>query len=139
MPESLDLADDGGCFACGRLNPIGLRLEFAEQDGEYVTYFTPRKEHQGFVGIVHGGIISTVLDEVMARYIWSLGRRAVTAEITVRLKRPARVGSRLRFAGKIDSEDRRLLHTSARATDKDGAVVAEAAARMVEVAQGDRA
>lgn len=138
MREALDLADDNCCFACGKLNPIGLNLEFEEQDGEYVAYFTPRREHQGFVGIVHGGIISTVLDEVMARYAWILGRKAVTGEITVRLRRPARVGSRLRFAGRIDSEDRRLILTSARATDETGAVVAEATARMVKVAHNDR-
>lgn len=138
MPESLDLADDNRCFACGKLNPIGLKLEFEERDGEYVAYFTPGREHQGFAGIVHGGIISTVLDEVMARYAWVLGRRAVTGEINVCLRRPARVGSRLRFAGRIDSEDRRLIRASARATDESGAVVAEATARMVKVAQDDR-
>ncbi len=134
MPEKLELADDRGCFACGPLNPIGLKLEFVEEGSEYVTYFTPGKEHQGFTDITHGGIISTVLDEVMARYAWVSGRKAVTAEMTVRLRRPARVGNRLRFAGKIDSEDRRLILASARATDETDTVVAEAVARMVKVA-----
>lgn len=133
MPGKLKLADDDGCFVCGRSNPIGLKLEFAEEGDEYVTYFTPRKEHQGFVDIVHGGLVGTVLDEVMVRYAYVLGRGAVTAEMTLRLKRPARVGSTLRVAARILSEDRRLINAAATATDSDGRVVAEATARMMKV------
>jgi len=119
---------------CGKSNPIGLKLEFAIEGEEYVTYFTPKKEHQGWVDIVHGGIMSTILDEVMARYVHVLGHNAVTGEITVRLKRPARIGQRLRFAGKVVTEDRRVIHTSARATDDEGNLIAEATGRMVRVA-----
>ena len=133
MPANLPLEDDSGCFVCGKSNPIGLKLDFAFEGEEYVTYFTPRKEHQGWVDIAHGGIISTVLDEVMARYVYVLGHNAVTGEITVRLKRPARIGRRLRFAGKVESENRRVIDTSARATDDEGNVIAEATARMVKV------
>lgn len=133
MPTKLDLNDDNGCFACGKANPIGLKLEFVIEGDEYVTYFTPRKEHQGWHGIVHGGIISTVLDEVMARSVYTAGHNAVTGEITVRLKRPAQIGQRLRVAGKMESEDRRVIHTSAKITDDNGATIAEATARMVKV------
>jgi uncharacterized protein (TIGR00369 family) len=138
LPSKIDLADDNGCFVCGKSNPIGLKLEFAVEGEEYVTYFTPSKQHQGYVGIVHGGIISTVLDEVMARYVHVLGLGAITAEMTVRLKRPARVGSRLRFAGRVDSQDGRVVHCSAAATDESGQLIAEATARMVKVAQNAR-
>lgn len=134
MPRSLPLQDDSGCFVCGKSNPIGLKLEFAIEGEEYVTYFTPKKEHQGWVDIVHGGIMSTILDEVMARYVHVLGHNAVTGEITVRLKRPARIGQRLRFAGKVVTEDRRVIHTSACATDDEGNLIAEATGRMVRVA-----
>jgi uncharacterized protein (TIGR00369 family) len=136
MSTIIDLKDDNGCFACGKSNPIGLKLEFSVEDDEYVTYFNPRKEHQGWADIVHGGIISTILDEVMARYVYKLGHLAVTGEINIRLKKPARVGERLRFAGKVESVDRRIIRTSARATDSEGTLVAEAAAKMVIV--GDR-
>lgn len=133
MPERPDLTDDGGCFACGKSNPVGLKLEFVEQNGEYVAFFTPAKEHQGFAGIAHGGIICTLLDEAMARYAWIRGRKAVTAEINVRLKRPARVGSILKVTGRIDSEDRRVIKASAQVTDESGEIVAQASARMVKV------
>ncbi len=134
MPGKLRLDDDDWCFVCGQSNPLGLKLQFAEEGDQYVTYFTPAKEHQGYVGITHGGVVGTVLDEVMARYVYVLGRSAVTAEITVRLKRPAAVGTKIRFAGKIESENARLILCSARATDEEGQLIAEASARMLKVA-----
>ena len=137
MPSKLDLADDDGCFACGKSNPIGLKLEFDREGDEYVTCFTPAKQHQGYVGIVHGGILSTILDEVMARYVHVLGHSAVTAEMTVRLKRPARIGRKLRFTGRIEETNSRMILCSARATDEDGTLIAEATAKMVRVAQDD--
>ena len=85
----LDLQDNGMCFVCGPKNPIGLKLEFVLDDGKYITRFTPGAEHQGFLGITHGGIVSTVLDEVMARLVYVLGIKALTAEMTIRLKKPA--------------------------------------------------
>ena len=79
------------CFACGVENPIGLKLEFRFEprpDGgeDYVTEFTPRREHQGYVGMTHGGIITTVLDEVMARLAWVKDIPAITAKMEVRLR-----------------------------------------------------
>jgi len=135
LPRHLELGDDDGCFACGKSNPFGLQLEFATEGEEYVAYFTPEKRHQGYVGIVHGGIVSTVLDEVMARYVHVLGHSAVTGEMTVRFKRPARVGHKLRFAGRIEEENSHMILCSARATDEDGTLIAEATGKMVRVAK----
>ncbi len=139
MARHLELGDDNCCFVCGKENPIGLKLKFDTIGGEYVTYFTPEKRHQGYVGITHGGIVSTVLDEVMARFVHSLGHNAVTGEITVRFKRPAAVGRRLKFVGRIDEENSRMLMTSANATDEQGVVIAEASAKMVKVAGNEAA
>lgn len=133
MPKMLELSDDDGCFVCGRSNPIGMKLDFIEENGEYITYFTPKKEHQGYQGITHGGIISTVMDEIMARYTHILGYHAVTGEITVRLKRPAHIGNRLRFVGRILSEEGRIINCGAEATDDEGKVIATATAKMVKV------
>ncbi len=102
--QKLGLADDDACFVCGKSNPIGLKLEFAQEGDEYVTYYTPLKVHQGYFGITHGGIVSTVLDEVMARYCRELGHKAVTGELVIRLRKPARTGARLRFAGRSSAK-----------------------------------
>jgi len=134
MPSEIELNDDNGCFVCGKSNPIGLKLDFAVEGDEYVTYFTPAKEHQGWVGIVHGGIVSTVLDEVMTRSVHVRGISAVTGEISVRFRKPTPVGKRLRFAGRVESENGRVISCSARATDEDGMPLAEATAKIIKVA-----
>jgi uncharacterized protein (TIGR00369 family) len=132
--SELKLVDDGGwCFACGENNPIGLKLKFEKLDGNYIAKFTPQKEHQGYEGITHGGIVSTLLDEAMARFAWAEGYSTVTAEMTVRFKRPARTGVELTLTGKITGEERRTVLCMAQATDPDGNVVAEATARLVKV------
>ena len=133
MPKHMDLGDDDWCFACGKSNECGLQLDFDMEGEEYVTYFTPQKRHQGYINIVHGGIVSTIMDEVMARYLHILGENAVTGEINVKFRRPAIVGHKLRFAGKLEDAKSRLLLCSARATDEDGTLIAEAVGKMVRV------
>jgi uncharacterized protein (TIGR00369 family) len=131
---NLDLTgNDGWCFACGENNPIGLKLRFEEKNGEYITRFTPEKDHQGYTGITHGGILATLLDESMARLPWANGQNAVTAELTVRYKLPAKIGEELTVIGRIISENRRTISCSAEARNPEGRIVAEATARLVKV------
>jgi len=89
----MELRDDGMCFACGKNNPLGLHLE-VRLDGERdaVTEFTPEKRHQGYKDIVHGGILVTVLDEVIAHTLYQRGIMAMTGKLEVRYHRPALVG-----------------------------------------------
>src|SRR5215475_10426452 len=77
------------CFVCGESNPLGLKLRF-ETDGRIVrSRFMPRPEHVGFKRVVHGGIIATLLDEIM---VWACAVRtkrfAFCAEMTVRFVNP---------------------------------------------------
>lgn len=77
------------CFVCGEANPLGLRLRF-ESDGRLVrAKFSPRAEHNGFKGVVHGGLIATVLDEIM---FWACAvptrRLTLCAELNVRYLNP---------------------------------------------------
>src|SRR5512143_1353431 len=79
------------CFVCGESNPAGLNLRF-KTDGRLVqTHFVPRAEHVGFRQTVHGGLIATLLDEIM---VWACAvgtkRFAFSAELNVRFIRPAR-------------------------------------------------
>lgn len=75
---------DHMCFGCSPKNPIGLKMKF-QWDGRTVyTTFTGKKEHQGYNGYMHGGIISTVLDETMAQWLWMQDIPCMTAEMTVR-------------------------------------------------------
>ena len=129
----IDLTDDGYCFVCGQNNPIGLKLEFS-LDGEVMsTEFLPKKEHQGYMNIVHGGIISTLLDEIMVKLAIELGMPAVTAQMDIRLRKSAKVGERLTFSAEILENTNKLLVTRAKAVTDDGEVVAEAKAKLVRI------
>jgi uncharacterized protein (TIGR00369 family) len=124
----VELKDDRGCFVCGQDNEWGLRLVFKIDDAarSISTEFTPRKVHQGYMDVVHGGIISTVLDEAMTKLAFSLGRDAVTGRLSVRFKRPLMVGERITVTGKLTKESGRAIEAEASAVKDDGTVVAEA-------------
>ena len=110
MSPGDSLQDDGMCFCCGVRNPIGLKLQFeALPGGRMRTEWTPRQEHQGFKDIVHGGLVATLLDEVMIRMLYALGIRAVTAELKARLLKPLRAGRRYRFESWLVEDKGRLV------------------------------
>ncbi len=121
----------GRCFACGPNNPIGLRLRFRAEGDEYITEFAPDERHQGYDGIVHGGLVATVLDEVMARMLWDRGLRFATAELTVRYRAPLTVGARAEFRARITRQRSRLIEAEASATSEDGTLLALATARFL--------
>lgn len=114
------------CFACGKDNPIGLRIQF-HWDGEDCTAeFTPDENHVGWQDTVHGGIIYAALDDVMANVLYLQGRKAHTAKCEVRYRLPLRVGETIRLRGWIDKEKTRLVvlkGEARRATDD--AVIAD--------------
>ncbi|SDF67784.1 PaaI family thioesterase [Sporolituus thermophilus] len=121
------------CFACGRLNPIGLKLTFREENNTYVTNFTAGPEHQGYDGIVHGGIVSTLLDEIMARYIYAKGMNAVTARLEVRYRQPTPVGQALTVVGWIVAKRGRIYELAGEVRLPDGTVTAEGKALVAVV------
>ena len=129
----LELLDDRHCFVCGEKNPYGLRLKF-ELEGEVLkTKFKPDKKYQGYTDIVHGGVISMVLDEMMGNLAWRLGIPAVTAEISIRFKQPVYVGEELEFTSRIVKRQGRLLLIEAQAQKADGALVATASGKCMKV------
>jgi uncharacterized protein (TIGR00369 family) len=128
---ALRLDDDGYCFACGPRNPSGLQLEFRYERGKAFTEFLAEKIHQGFKGIVHGGIITAVLDEAMVKAVLAGGTEAVTAEIVVRFKAPLYTGERSFIEAEVREIESRLIQTAARITKGDGVIVAEAKAKLM--------
>lgn len=124
------------CFGCGQLNETGLRLTFTDDpDGNgVISRFVPTNRVEGYVGMVHGGIISTILDEVMA---WSLYRHdiwAVTSQLTTKYRKPIAVGEEIVAVGQLIADRGRGLDMRAgirRAAD--GVLVAEGAATFIRV------
>ena len=129
--KRLQLEDDGQCFACGKKNPRGLQLDFRSEEGRTSAEFLPLKEHQGFKGVVHGGIIATVLDEAMVKTVLSTGTQAVTAELTVRFKSVLLTGEGAAVEAELSKPVGKVVETSARMLKRDGTVVAEARAKLL--------
>jgi len=124
---------DDMCFACGKGNPIGLKLDFRFEGEEYVTEFEVRPEYQGWAGIVHGGLLATVLDETMARLLWEKELNAITGRLNVRYHDRLSVGESVTVRARITKQRSPLVETSAKAAKADGTVVAEATAVSMEV------
>ncbi len=130
------LRDNQGCFVCGKDNPVGLSVAF-EIDAatrSISAVFTPTTRHQGYEGIVHGGILSSLLDEAMAKLTFGLGIPALTAEMTVKFKNPAAPGSELRISGQIRGETRRLILAEAR-IERGPVIIAEATGKLLRINQ----
>ncbi|HEX9020573.1 MAG TPA: hotdog domain-containing protein, partial [Nitrospirota bacterium] len=125
------LRDNQRCFVCGRKNPAGLGVNFGiDKEAKTIrAKFTPLDTHEGFEGIVHGGILSTLLDEAMAKLIFSLGIPAVTAEMTVKFRSPASPGEELTVSGRITDETKRLILAEAKIT-RGPLVIAEATGKL---------
>jgi len=127
------------CFVCGRDNPIGLRLTF-ETDGQRVfTEFTPRPEHQGYPGVLHGGITSALLDEVLGRTAIACGRWMMTAQMEVRYRAPIPIGQPVKVTGEVVEIKHRLLKARGEIRLADGTLAAEAKATFIEAPQEVRA
>ena len=105
------------CFACGTLNADGMGLELHVEPGRSWVELTLEPRFQGWDGIAHGGIVCTILDEVMAWSLLSEDNLGLTARLAVDFKRPVTVGQALRAEGWITRARRRIVDTSARLLD----------------------
>ncbi len=124
---------DHGCFGCGSENPIGLRLRFSSGIDGVSARFVPSPEHQGFDGVVHGGIICTVLDEAMAWATAAAGLWAMTGEMRTRFRRPLRAGDNTSVHASITSQRGRVIYAAAELRLIGGGVVATATGTFLRV------
>ena len=129
----MKLEDDGYCFVCGPKNPIGLKLDFHFNGKTIKTEFIPKKEHQGYLNIIHGGIISTVLDEAMVKLAIAMDMPAVTASMEIRLRKAVNVGEKITVEAKMLKITSKLLESYAEAVTENNVVVADAKAKLVRV------
>jgi uncharacterized protein (TIGR00369 family) len=123
----------GYCWICGEKNEGGLQLKFDLDKGAKTirTSFIPTETYQGYDGIVHGGILSALLDEATAKLAFELGYNAVTAMLNVRFKNPAKVRERLIIKGEITGANRKLVLAKATIHTEDGTLIAEGDSKLV--------
>ncbi len=123
------------CFGCGGGNPRGMKLTFELDESSQRVFgrFRLGPEYQGATGFIHGGIIATVLDEVMSKASRFADARAVTAELTVEYLRPVQVNQELYVEAFTTRRDGRQLYHQGEIRNTAGAVLARGRGRFVIV------
>ena len=137
--ELNDTTDYQLCFACGQRNPYGLHMIF-QQDGDSIMCdFMPQVEHQGFPGIIHGGIVASVLDEALNRtsMLGNPPAWTMTGRLEVRYRRNVPYGPLLRVRAKLKSQRGRLLTATGILTlaEDEAMVLAEAQGTFMALTQ----
>lgn len=130
-----DFNDDHNCFVCGRKNPFGLKIEFHEnrQSAEIEAEVTFPAHLQGWQDTVHGGLLATVLDETMIKAAAMSAIKCVSAEITVKYKKPATTGVIYKAFGRTLAARGRIITAESRLCDAGGQVVAQATGKLFKV------
>lgn len=127
-----EIATDSQCFVCSPGNPITLGVRFALQEDLCVGTFTSRTEHSGFDGVTHGGIQFSLLDDVMANWIWMNGDQAFTGRCEIRYRKQMPIGTSVRIEGWQEKRRGKLAQMAGRLIDvADDSVVAEADGRFM--------
>ncbi len=125
--------DDHYCLCCGDKNPMGFKMRFRFEGEKILSEAVIPKEYQGFADVVHGGILGTLLDEVMVNLYWLKGVQTVTAEYQVRLKSPCPVNRKVYLSAWPVEENRKIHFVAGKAQLEDGTIVAEATAKCVKL------
>jgi acyl-coenzyme A thioesterase PaaI-like protein len=124
------------CFVCGLENPHGLHLRFHETGpGEITAEYIAPEHFQGYPGVVHGGIVAAMLDEVTGRVHMNGDppRFMYTARLEIRYRKNVPVGQFLRLVGRAGESKRRTAVASGALYDAKGELLAEADALLVDI------
>jgi len=130
-----DFQDDNFCFVCGQKNQRGLKIDFSQNKKAQqieLEVSIPRY-YQGWQNFIHGGIISTLLDEAMIKAAALNGFKCITAELNVRFKKPARVETPLLLSAKVVDQRSKIVNSVAQLQLKDGTILAEGSAILFKV------
>jgi acyl-coenzyme A thioesterase PaaI-like protein len=128
--ENADQDKYSFCFACGKKNPIGLKLDFRFEEGKAKAEFTPGPYHQSWNGVFHGGLLALCLDEAFGYVLYFQGIKGMTARMEMRIRKTVQTGQKILLTGEVRRKTRKLIETYARAEFEDGTLAAEATATM---------
>ncbi len=125
------------CFVCGSKNESGLQLSIVSGDDGARAEFQPDARWEGYPGVVHGGVLSALLDDLMFHAIHAVIRQPmVTASMEVRFRHPARFDSRLYCEAKVGGRRRgRLIEAEGKIRDQAGRLIATARSKFMIMPQ----
>lgn len=121
------------CFGCGPDNPAGLAMEVFRVGDEVMTDIGFERKHAGAHGVVHGGVLASACDDLVAFLLYVTNEPAVTRSLTVDYVAPVPVGEPHRLVGRVAARDGRRITMSVQGTAADGSVRFSAQAVFVTV------
>lgn len=125
------------CFVCGLENPAGLRIHFYETSpGVVEATYTAPDHFQGYPGVLHGGIVATILDETSGRALMGppeAPRFMYTAKLEIKYRKNVPIGKPLKIVGKALETRRRVARGWAGIYDEEGALLAEATSLLIDL------
>jgi acyl-coenzyme A thioesterase PaaI-like protein len=136
MSERAKQPNSRNCFVCGLENPVGLRLAFyGVAPDEVVSEIVLPAHYQGYPGVVHGGIVASMLDEIVGRA--AMGgeetRFMMTARLQIRYRKPVPIEQPLRLMGKLVQRRGKVSEARGELWLPDGSLGAEADALLVDL------
>ena len=120
---------DDYCFACGKDNPIGLHLQFDFEGDKIIAHTTLSTNYQSYAGVVHGGIVTTMLDEAMGKFIiLKYNEQTMTGKLSIRYRHPTPTEKPLTISAWKESQMRNIITMKSTVCTEDGTITAEATA-----------
>ncbi|MGQ9620101.1 MAG: PaaI family thioesterase [Bacteroidales bacterium] len=120
--------DMNRCFGCGPNNPAGLKLEFMENKEELHSFWQPSEYYQGYPGVLHGGIIATLLDEIAAWFVYAvIGTSGVTSRMNIKYLHPVMIKrGKVKITAKLTEKQDKKAQIICRLFDGSNKLCAEA-------------
>lgn len=121
--EELDpnlVGEQQPCFGCAQDHSIGFRLRFSRDEDSVWTRFTPGAQFQGPPGVMHGGLVTTLADEIAAWTVLGLtGKFGFTGKLSAKLKKPTRIGVEIVGRGQTTRVTSRLVDVAVSLRQED--------------------
>jgi acyl-coenzyme A thioesterase PaaI-like protein len=122
------------CFLCGLDNSIGLKLAFyTDDEGRCIAHFRPCEEHQGFPRHLHGGIISSLLDETMGRVLVPQNVWAMTGRLEIKFRKPVPLDQELTIVGELTRSRSRAYEARGEIRLPDGTLLVEGSGMYIRI------
>ena len=114
------------CYVCGQKNPSGLKMRFFIEDNLVKAEFTPHENQLGYPDVVHGGVISAIMDEIMGWPLTLLTKcLSVTTQLQIRFLKPVTIGKTYIVSARVVNTERKLWKGRGEIQDKEGTLYIE--------------